>query len=235
MNYSRHYLKLITKAMNRENVPCEYTERHHIIPRCVGGDDSPYNIISLTAREHYIAHHLLHRMVPEDDRLFFAFYMMAYVSDNNQQRYTSRRYGYLKEEKAERTRKRSLDYWNDPKWGKYRRQEVSQRFKGIKKSLQHKERISQSNKGITRGLGKPKSTEHRNNIGKGQKGRCFSYDTRRKMSNNHADVSGTDNPNSKVTVINGIEFATRAAAGKYFGVSTNTIRNWMSKRNQSNG
>jgi hypothetical protein len=36
-----------------------YTERHHIIPKCIGGTDEPSNIVRLSAREHYIAHRLL--------------------------------------------------------------------------------------------------------------------------------------------------------------------------------
>lgn len=34
-------------------------EFHHVIPRCVGGDDSEYNVIPLTPREHFLAHYLL--------------------------------------------------------------------------------------------------------------------------------------------------------------------------------
>lgn len=58
MNYSRHYLLLISKAKNR-TVVSSYTELHHIIPRCIGGSDDPENLVKLTAREHYIAHLLL--------------------------------------------------------------------------------------------------------------------------------------------------------------------------------
>ena len=36
-----------------------YKERHHIIPRCVGGTDEHTNLTYLTAREHYFAHLLL--------------------------------------------------------------------------------------------------------------------------------------------------------------------------------
>lgn len=39
---------------------CEdYYEFHHVIPKCCGGDDTEYNLIPLTAREHFLAHYLL--------------------------------------------------------------------------------------------------------------------------------------------------------------------------------
>lgn len=36
-----------------------YCERHHIVPKCLGGSNSPENIVNLTSREHFIAHILL--------------------------------------------------------------------------------------------------------------------------------------------------------------------------------
>lgn len=58
--YARWYEALITRAQNR--IIEGYTEKHHIIPRSFGGNDSKANLVSLTAREHYIAHALLWKM-----------------------------------------------------------------------------------------------------------------------------------------------------------------------------
>ena len=57
MDYIKHYNRLCEsrKKMNREG----YQEVHHIIPKCKGGSDDPDNLVSLTAREHFIAHRLL--------------------------------------------------------------------------------------------------------------------------------------------------------------------------------
>lgn len=41
---------------------------HHIIPRCIGGTDSHENLVKLTAREHYIAHLLLTKMLEGNAR-----------------------------------------------------------------------------------------------------------------------------------------------------------------------
>lgn len=55
MNYKRIYDELIVRAQRRAK-PKGYTERHHIIPRSLGGSDDQFNLIDLTAREHFIAH-----------------------------------------------------------------------------------------------------------------------------------------------------------------------------------
>jgi hypothetical protein len=60
MNYSKHYTLLIERAKIR-TLDC-YKETHHVIPKCIGGDDSSSNLVDLTAREHYIAHILLAKM-----------------------------------------------------------------------------------------------------------------------------------------------------------------------------
>jgi hypothetical protein len=47
------------KSMNRFKGDGNYYERHHIIPKWMGGNDDDSNLVLLTAREHYIAHYLL--------------------------------------------------------------------------------------------------------------------------------------------------------------------------------
>lgn len=57
MNYSKIYDKLIQRGKNR--VLSGYVERHHIIPRCMGGSDDVSNLVALTPEEHFVAHLLL--------------------------------------------------------------------------------------------------------------------------------------------------------------------------------
>lgn len=42
---------------------CVYYEKHHIIPKSVGGNDNPDNICILLPREHFVCHWLLTKMV----------------------------------------------------------------------------------------------------------------------------------------------------------------------------
>jgi len=60
--YYQWYQNLIIKAKNRVLDNTIYQEKHHIIPKSFGGNDLPSNLVSLTLREHYIAHLLLSKM-----------------------------------------------------------------------------------------------------------------------------------------------------------------------------
>lgn len=73
MNYKRIY-NIINKRKSER--PTKYSERHHIIPRCLGGDDSLENLIIVTAREHYILHAILCKIYPNNKSLKYAFNMM---------------------------------------------------------------------------------------------------------------------------------------------------------------
>ena len=59
--YTRTYDAIIAKARLRR-VQTGFTEKHHVIPRSLGGG-SGYNLVRLTPREHFICHWLLIRMV----------------------------------------------------------------------------------------------------------------------------------------------------------------------------
>lgn len=76
MNYLLHYNILIDNARNRnwskQTAPC-YTERHHIVPKSVGGTNDPSNIVCLTAKEHFVAHHLLFHIHTGDSKKKMAF------------------------------------------------------------------------------------------------------------------------------------------------------------------
>ena len=74
MNYQIHYERLIKKARQNLNSG-EYFERHHVIPKCLNGGDEETNLVELTAREHYIAHLLLAKMLPEDDLINAAVFV----------------------------------------------------------------------------------------------------------------------------------------------------------------
>lgn len=91
--YTRHYWKLINTRKNR--IITGYTEKHHIIPRSLGGTNLKDNLVSLTPREHFIAHLLLSKMFDGDEKykMYYAFNMILVKSKDNQRyRPTSRFY-----------------------------------------------------------------------------------------------------------------------------------------------
>ena len=90
MNYQKIYDSLIERAKNRIIDPNGIYERHHIIPRCMGGTDDSENITSLTPEEHYIAHQLLVKIYPDNYALAKAACMMI------PNRKSNKLYGWLR-------------------------------------------------------------------------------------------------------------------------------------------
>jgi hypothetical protein len=61
MNYHTVYKSLVKKRKSDPSTSC-HAERHHIIPKSIGGDNKHSNIVLLSPREHFIAHLLLVKM-----------------------------------------------------------------------------------------------------------------------------------------------------------------------------
>jgi hypothetical protein len=59
--YTRWYYSIVNRAATRD--VSGYSEKHHIIPKSFGGSNKKSNLVKLTAREHYICHLLLTKMV----------------------------------------------------------------------------------------------------------------------------------------------------------------------------
>ena len=78
MNYISIYENIIERAKTREIVG--YKERHHIIPRSLGGTDNNDNLVDLTAREHFLCHYLLTKIYEKETfnhyKMLNAFIMM---------------------------------------------------------------------------------------------------------------------------------------------------------------
>ena len=86
--YSRWYFQIINNRFN--NTPVGYYESHHVVPKSLSGEDSKANLVKLTAREHYICHLLLTKMVEKDSiyykKMWKAFGLMAWYSNRDQKR-----------------------------------------------------------------------------------------------------------------------------------------------------
>ena len=102
--YTKTYKQIIENSKGR--ISTEYFEKHHIIPKSMGGSDFADNIVKLTAREHFICHWLLTKMVDSEvqkTKLTYALNAMMNLENNNQTRYkiTSRKYALLRENFSE--------------------------------------------------------------------------------------------------------------------------------------
>ena len=60
--YTKWYYNIIETANTRANENLGYIERHHIMPKSLGGSTDKDNLVKLTGREHFIVHRLLTKM-----------------------------------------------------------------------------------------------------------------------------------------------------------------------------
>jgi hypothetical protein len=184
--YNRWYNQLISKAKDR--VLEGYSEKHHIVPKSLGGNDDLFNLVQLTAREHFICHWLLTKMHNGEahHKMLNALRMMR-AEKPGQERYktkiTSRVYENLKEEYSKLQSKRFSGAGN----GMYKKNhtEEAKRAIGEKNSgrvqpQQEKEKQVAAQTGRKR---KPFSEEHRANLSKSGSGENNSmFDKKHKES-----------------------------------------------------
>lgn len=100
--YEKWYASITKRGQVRQLD--SYTEKHHILPESLGGLDTPENLTTLTAREHFICHWLLMKIYKDGEehwKMLNAIRMMR-AENKHQQRYstkiTSKVYSNLKEE-----------------------------------------------------------------------------------------------------------------------------------------
>jgi len=115
MDYRRIYDNLITSRKQRVPLDGIYYEKHHIVMRSMGGTDDKYNLVHLTAREHFIAHRLLW-LIHRNKSAWYAFKFMCFLNKNMSGRlYEEMRKEFsvrLKQEYADGTR---IPYWKGRK------------------------------------------------------------------------------------------------------------------------
>lgn len=95
MDYKAHYNRLIERAKYRSILPDIYFEEHHIIPKCLGGADKSGNLVKLFPEEHYVAHQLLVKIYPENDKILSAAIVMGGKKKGRKQ-CNNKVYGWLK-------------------------------------------------------------------------------------------------------------------------------------------
>ena len=96
--YTTWYYRIISNAQVRTLLEDTYTEKHHIIPKSLGGNDKQPNLVKLTAREHFVCHLLLTKMVNGVARrsMCYAVWQMTLIKDRKRYRPTARMYEILK-------------------------------------------------------------------------------------------------------------------------------------------
>ena len=153
MNYQKIYNNLINRSKDRSTKG--YVEKHHIIPRCLGGTDSKENIVNLYPEEHYLAHLLLCKLNKNNSKLLYAAMNMTSGSMINNGKRNNKAYGWLRRQYA-----KAMSGDNNP----------SRQNPNLQKEASKKR------------IGQTRSKETKLRMSQAQKGRTFSEETKKKMS-----------------------------------------------------
>lgn len=166
VNYAAIYDGLMQAARSRK--PAGYVERHHVLPKCLGGNNRSENLVELTAREHYLAHMLLARMNPGKPGLSYAVVMMGAVAG----RTGSRSY--------ERVRAVAVAHMSASKKGVPRPRHVIEAM--VAGTRRHPRSEETKAKLSAVGMGRVVSAETRLRISEALVGRAHSEESRQKQS-----------------------------------------------------
>jgi len=213
MNYRKVYDVLMARAIGRQLD--EYSEQHHIVPRCMGGGNGA-NVVRLTYREHFLAHwlltkfttgshqikmrHALNRMTHRwDEKIIISGWQYRIARMAQRKAVTGSKINLGRIHSAETRAKMSaaikMRWENSPEY----RAKVSAFHKGKPKSDEHRARISASNKGkifSPETLAKM-STAHRGN--NYRKGKTHSVETRAKIGARRRGSNHSDEARAKIS------------------------------------
>lgn len=96
MDYDKLHKTLVFKHGTWEKPEGVYTERHRILPGCIGGEYVKGNAFYVPARVHFIAHYLLAKVYPDNLEIGHALFRMS-----NSRKYGSKVYAWAKEHWAD--------------------------------------------------------------------------------------------------------------------------------------
>jgi hypothetical protein len=98
MNYRKIYDALMERGRNRKFVKGEH-ERHHIVPKALGGGNERENIAVLTYREHFLAHWILTKITEGQSNFKMIHALNRLMNKNSKQTksYTSWQYSITRQ------------------------------------------------------------------------------------------------------------------------------------------
>ena len=205
MDYQVIYNRIIERAKNRQIIG--YNEKHHVIPKCLGGNDDKENLVELTAKEHFLCHMLLCEIYPKNDKLKYALFLMS-IGKRKKKEFSYNISG--------RTYERIKVEWQTKIRGK-------SKPKGFM-SEELKQKISQSNKGVSRNKGTKFTEETKQKISKAKKGKSLSeqhvvnlkigIQSRKKWQKSSKKVEQYDLENKLISVFNSAKEADLSMGGK---------------------
>lgn len=189
MNYQRIYDNLVFKGKNRTLTG--YKEKHHIIPRCMGGSDDIENLVNLTPEEHFLAHQLLIKIYPDVPGLAYAILIMSKSSQYNG-RVNNKMFGWLRRKVADANSKRFKGKTRPPRSKEWCDKISASRIGVSTITEQGRERLRQIHIGKKKSVeacekysnyAKNRSKEHQHKLNESNRGKPKSNETKEKIKN----------------------------------------------------
>jgi hypothetical protein len=199
--YSKYYFNIINSAKLRIISKNIYTERHHIIPKSLGGNNSKNNLVKLTAREHFICHWLLTKMTSDRDKIkmIAGLWMMSNVKNEYHQRYkiNSRIYEIIRINAAKEFSKnltgRKLSEETKKKISKTRKEKIKNGEITVNENKEKYKIISRKR------IGKIHSEETKKKIGDSHRGKTISAQQKEYLSKLNTGKSVTKETKIKLS------------------------------------
>jgi len=179
------YIQNILNTRGRFGCGEAYHERHHIIPRCMDGNDDESNLIDLYAREHYEVHKLLAEENPENEKLLFAWWVMSTKSSKTNERYelTAEEYELSKTAlsiaQSKAKKKQFINKENHPMFGKIHSEESKDKMSRAKRGKPSSKK------------GRPLSEKQRASLAQMRIGSKWSEEQHEKMDGRYANGNST--------------------------------------------
>lgn len=172
--YTKCYFAIVQRANSEGRMKggATFYESHHIIPKCLGGNNKKENLVLLTLREHFIVHHLLLKMTMTKDHHIKM--QRALGAMTTRHTLSSRQFERARQAQAEAMRDRHVSAES--------REKMRAAKVGKKRPPQSDEMKRKASAALR---GRPLSAEHRAKLKanhRGARGHTWSAETRAKMS-----------------------------------------------------
>lgn len=244
--YTRWYFDIISSARARGYGD----EKHHIIPKCMGGGNESSNIVALTYREHFVCHLLLVKMANEPAHIYKLKCAVSYFMTRKLE-IGSRRYETARVSRPRMSDETKLKISKANK-GRVVSEETREKLRNVVVSEETKEKISQTLKGrklpeetkvaisksVRTGLSMGKfKTPYRDS--EALRERYFSNDMGEKLaegrrnsdkwksavsSDKSRHLRRLNSPNRKSVTIDGVNYVSIRAAAKELGITYSELR-----------
>lgn len=200
--YTKYYYNIINRAKERTGI-IGYTEKHHIVPKSLGGNNKKDNIATLTTREHFVCHWLLTKMTMgiEKQKMCYAWFFFKAKSD--QLRITSRTFSAMRDlHSAEVTGKKN------PMFNKHHSEETKTKQSAAKKGYKP------ASCGWNKGIPHTAEAKLKNSIANtGEKNGAW------KRKRTKEEKEAVSKAQSKPIMVNGVQYESISKAAQALNIS----------------